>query len=123
MPTIRLGYSSNGELYVQLPQGAQSDSNKLHLYVKIIDNLGGVRVFNLDTAVVVTQNKDLVTSIANEVLNYNPSADLSTLSQFTQDIYSSDTKLAAKSISLLATTLNGDNSNQVKYLNVINYLV
>ena len=82
-----------------------------------------MRVFNLDTAVVVTQNKDLVTSIANEVLNYNPSADLSTLSQFTQDIYGGDTKLATRNIILLATSLNGDNSNQVKYLNVINYLV
>ena len=82
-----------------------------------------MRVFNLDTAVVVTQNKDSVTSIAKEVLNYNPSTDLSTLSQFAQDIYSSDTKLAAKGITLLATTLNRDNSNQVKYLYLINYLV
>ena len=120
---MQLGYNSNGELYVQLPQGASSDSNKLHLYVNIIDNLGGVRVFNLATPVVVTQNKDSVTSIAKEVLNYNPSTDLSTLSQFTQDIYSSDTKLSAKSITLLATTLNGDNSNQVKYFYLINYLV
>jgi hypothetical protein len=119
---MQLGYNSNGELYVQLPQGAQSNSNKLNIYVNIIDNLGGVRVFDLDTPVVVTKNKDLVTTIANEVLNFNPSTDLSTLSQFAQDIYSGDTKLATRNIIILTSTLNGDNSNQVKVYILIMYI-
>lgn len=114
----QLGYNSNGEIYVQLPQGAQSDSNKLYLYVNIIDNSGGIRVFYLDTALVVTQNKNSATSIPNEVLNAGSSTDLSSLFQYASNviIYGGDTKTTTDKVILIATILDGNNTSQVKIL-------
>ena len=119
---IKLGYNTNGEFYIQLPQGASSDSNNIYLFVKIVDNLECVSIFSINSTVVVADNKNSVTSIANEVLNYSVSTDLLKLSTFAQDIYSGDTKFVTKSVILLTTILNKDNSNQVSYqLKIENY--
>ena len=112
MNPIAFSYNSIGELEIELPQGAKSDSYKLYLFVNIIDDLGGTLVYNLNMPVIVESNELLKQSLSSEMLSTNPSTDISISSDFLQQLNSGDVKTVSKNVINMANELNLDSKNQ-----------
>lgn len=85
---------------IQLPQGPQSDSYKLYLFVNIIDDSLGVTVYNISTPVQVNQNQNLASSLLNDVLTNNP------FSSFLNNLQSGNLYVMAKTIIGIACVFN-----------------
>ena len=113
MNPILFNYNSIGKLEIELPQGAKSDSYRLYLLVNIIDDLGGSFVYYLKIPVIVQPNNDLKNSISSEILSSKSSANLSTLSNFMQQLNSGDIKTVSKNVINMATTINLESSQNV----------
>ena len=98
---------------IELPQGAESDSYKLYLFVNIIDDLGGTLVYNLKSPVIVESNEDLKESLSSEILGSDQSNDISTSSEFVQQLNSGDIKTVSKNVINMATAFNLDSAVDV----------
>jgi hypothetical protein len=105
---IAFSYNTNGRLEIELPQGAKSDSYKLYLFINIVDDLGGTLVFNIKNPVIVESNDDLKLSLATEILGSNQYTDISTSSDFVQQLNSGDVKSVSKNVINMATAFNLD---------------
>jgi hypothetical protein len=67
-----LGYNSIGNLTTQLPQGAAYDSNRLYIYVQIIDNENGVTIFNFTNPMFIDPpNSSVYAQNLNDLLSQN----------------------------------------------------
>jgi len=109
---ITFSYNSIGELQIELPQGAKSDSYNLYLIVNIIDDLGGTLVYYLKNPIVVQSNEELKQSLSSEILSTNPSTDISISSDFMQQLNSGDVKTVSKNVINMANELNLDSNSQ-----------
>ena len=97
---IALNYNSDGNLWIQLPQGPDYDGNKLYLFVNIIDDTYGSTVFNIQQPVVVTPNNNLADQLAATITSNDPN------SPFLQDINSGNVNLVAKNVIALTSVFN-----------------
>ena len=97
---IALNYNSNGDLWIQLPQGPDSDGNKIYLFVNIIDDTYGVSVYNLPQPVIVTPNNNLADQLASTITSNDPN------SPFLQDLNSGNVNLVAKNVIALTSVFN-----------------
>lgn len=97
---IALNYNSNGDLWIQLPQGPDSDGNKIYLFVNIIDDTYGVTVYNLTQPVIVTPNNNLASQLAASITTNDPN------SPFLQDLNSGNVNLVAKNVIALTSVFN-----------------
>ena len=96
-----LGYNSNGILTTQLPEGASYDSNKIYLYVQIVDNEGGITVFNFTAPLVVNgpSNANYVQALS----------DLTTKNLYSKpiiDLYSGNTVKTMQDLTVMSNMLN-----------------
>ena len=64
-----------GNVNLQLPPGPISNSFALNLYVNIIDNDGGITVYDIPTPVYVYPDTTLIEEM-NEILNLNSNSTL-----------------------------------------------
>ena len=97
---IALNYNSNGDLYIQLPQGPDYDSYKLYLFVNIIDDTYGVTVYNIVKPVTVMPNVNLANNLAASIASNDPD------SSFLQNINSRNLNLVAKNVIALTSVFN-----------------
>ena len=97
---IALNYNSDGNLWIQLPQGPDYDGNKLYLFVNIIDDTFGSTVFNIQQPVVVIPNNNLADQLAATITSNDPN------SPFLQDINSGNVNLVAKNVIALTSVFN-----------------
>ena len=97
---IALNYNSNGDLWIQLPQGPDSDGNKIYLFVNIIDDTYGVSVYNIPQPVIVTPNNNLADQLAATLTSNDPN------SPFLQDLNSGNVNLVAKNVIALTSVFN-----------------
>lgn len=95
-----MNYNSNGTLTVQLPLGPEYDSYRIYIFVHIIDDGNGRTIYNITKPVKVYPNKNLTTSIMQDILDLEPS------SQFLQELNDKDLQKAAKNIIGLSNSLN-----------------
>lgn len=64
---LGLGSSLTGVLMTQLPNGAPADSNRLYIYVNIIDNDNGVTTFQIATPVQVDPDMGVLNSVIQQL--------------------------------------------------------
>ena len=95
-----MNYNSNGDLYIQLPQGPDYDSYKLYLFVNIIDDTYGVTVYNITQPVTVMPNDNLANNLAASIASNDPN------SPFLQDLNSGNLNLVAKNVIALTSVFN-----------------
>ena len=96
-----LGYNSNGCLNTKLPKGADYDSNKIYLAVKITDDRGGFTVFNLAKPVVVTLNYKYAKDTIDQISSMNTS------SAYLISLFNGNTQESLQTILGLSSILNG----------------
>lgn len=87
-------------MWIQLPQGPDSDGNKIYLFVNIIDDTYGVSVYNLPQPVIVTPNNNLADQLASTITSNDPN------SPFLQDLNSGNVNLVAKNVIALTSVFN-----------------
>ena len=102
---MALNYATNGMIVFQLPAGPSDDDHKIFLYAKIIDNAGGLTVFNLPTPVQVVENKALTDSLMSQILSNSPNSD------FLNKIQTGSLQESSKSILAISTMINMDTSS------------
>jgi len=74
---IGLGLSKNGVLSAKLPQGAFYDSDRLKIYVKIVDNDDGVSYYDIPTPLTVrADNSNLMSQLGNMLNSDDSKSDL-----------------------------------------------
>ena len=75
--------------------------------------MGGTFVYYLKTPVIVQPNDDLKNSLSSEILSSKSSTDISTLSDFMQQLNSGDIKAVSKNVINMATTFNLETNENV----------
>ena len=96
-----LGFNSDGVLNTKLPKGADYDSSKIYLTVKITDDRGGFTVFNLAKPVVVTLNYKYAKDTIDQISNMNVS------SAYLISLFNGNTQESIQTILGLSSLLNG----------------
>lgn len=104
---IMVNFNSNGLLKLLLPEGPASDSYKLKLMIKIIDDLDGMAIYNISTTVAVHPNATLANEIKADILNQNAS------SMFTGVLESSSLQYCAPYIIGFASMINNEALNAI----------
>jgi len=69
---LALSYNADGILAVQLPQGPESDSYHLYVFVNIIDESYGFTTYHIDKPVQVFPNTELVEQLFKTSLTKDP---------------------------------------------------
>jgi hypothetical protein len=60
-------------LTVQLPQGPDSDLNRIYIFVNVIDDQSGTIIYDIPTPVTVLPDNQLATNLANSISTNDPS--------------------------------------------------
>lgn len=111
-----LGTSTSGNLSLQLPEGAYYDSYKTYINVKIIDNDGGVTLFQIATPVVVTPDLSILNSIQTQLTN--PTSYIQSL------LSGGDSQTTLQALLAISSLLNGVSlSDQLAITNIRKYLI
>ncbi len=97
---IVINYNSVGIASIQLPQGPESDSYKIYLFVNIIDDSTGTTVYLISTPVVVTPNDQLTDDLTTMLATNDPS------SQINLELNSGNLNLVAKNVIALTSVFN-----------------
>ena len=87
-------------MWIQLPQGPDSDGNKIYLFVNVIDDTYGVSVYNIPQPIIVTPNNNLADQLAASITTNDPN------SPFLQDLNSGNVNLVAKNVIALTSVFN-----------------
>ncbi len=58
---------------VQLPQGPDSDLNRIYIFVNVIDDQSGTIIYDIPTPVTVLPDNQLATNLANSISTNDPS--------------------------------------------------
>lgn len=58
---------------VQLPQGPDSDLNRIYIFVNVIDDQSGTMIYDIPTPVTVLPDNQLATNLANSISTNDPS--------------------------------------------------
>ena len=95
-----MNYNSNGDLYIQLPQGPDYDAYKLYLFVNIIDDTYGTTVYKIAQPVTVMPNDNLANNLAASIASNDPN------SPFLQNLNSGNLNLVAKNVIALTSVFN-----------------
>ena len=102
---IALNYNSNGVISLQLPQGPDTDSYFVYLFVNVIDDTDGKTVYYLTTPVQVTPNNNLANSLANSIASNDASNPV------VLQLNSGNLNLVSKNVIALATVFNIQSTN------------
>jgi hypothetical protein len=101
-----LTYDTAGTVGFKLPVGLSTDSYKLYLYVKIIDDLNTITIFNIPTSVTVTVDDAYATSMATDLTSGN-SSTLALLQS------ASPASVAAQAQAIASTLSQSNSTSQV----------
>lgn len=96
---ITLGFDSTGRFETLLPDGPGYDSNKIYVFVKIIDDSNGYTIYSLNSVTVFinqTNSMELITEIITQ----------NTESSINRKLYESNSVDSLNSLIALASTLN-----------------
>jgi hypothetical protein len=113
---IALNFNSNGVLSIQLPQGPDTDSYNIYLFVNVIDDSLGTTVYNLPNPVQVKPNENLANELLGDILSNDPR------SPFLSNLQSGNLNTIAKTIIGIASVFNIEqpsNSTAINSTNVI----
>ena len=110
-----MSFNENGYVRVQLPAGPQDDSYKIYLFVRIIDDLGGVTEYKLGSPIVVEPDFVFVTSYLNDML------DNKNTKTFIKQLFTGNLQQTTQNIISYASNLNQINTSNLnnKYDKVI----
>ena len=100
-----LAFNANGQVSLQLPQGATSDAYKLYISVHLIDDMGGTAVYSLVNPIVVAPNAILLASLVAAIMNSDTS------NPFMIALNSGDLNQVVYQVSALAASTNQVESN------------
>ena len=104
---------------VQLPQGLDSDLNRIYIFVNVIDDQSGTIIYDIPTPVTVLPNNQLATDLANSINTNDPTC--SALAA----LKSGNLNLVAKNVIGLTSVFNiqslgNTNSNLTSQINTMN---
>jgi hypothetical protein len=102
---IALNYNSNGVITLQLPQGPDTDSFFIYLFVNVIDDTDGTTVYFFPTPVTVKPNDALASSLANSIASNDANSPL------VLELNSGNLNLVSKNVIALATVFNMQSSS------------
>ena len=106
---ISLGYSLNGILETQLPQGAIYDSNRMYISVEIVDDDNGITYYDLSsTSVTVNSNLTQLGNIMDQILKASSSSDENKV------LFSGNTMQSVQIISSLSSMMSTQNMEDKK---------
>ena len=88
-----------------MPQGPESDSYKIYLFVNVIDDSSGTTTYPISTPVVVTPNDKLADYLATMLATNDPSSQLNVA------LNSGNLNLVAKNVIALTTVFNIQSSS------------
>ena len=88
-----------------MPQGPESDSYKIYLFVNVIDDSSGTTTYPISTPVVVTPNDKLADDLATILATNDPSSQLNVA------LNSGNLNLVAKNVIALTTVFNIQSSS------------
>lgn len=111
---IALNYNSNGKITLQLPQGPDTDSYFIYLFVNIIDDTDGTTVYLLPTPVTVKPNNQLANSLAESISSNDASSPM------VIELNSGNLNLVSKNVISLATVFNIQSSMSLNSNNTLN---
>lgn len=97
---MALSYNADGILAVQLPQGPESDSYKLYIYVNIIDESYGFTTYHVAKPVQVYPNTELVEKLLKTSLTNDPR------NQAVVNLNTGNLKTVASFVTTLTTEIN-----------------
>jgi hypothetical protein len=95
-----LNFNSDGVLNIQLPQGPDTDSYNIYLFVNVIDDSLGTTVYNLPNPVQVKPNENLANELLGDILSNDPR------SPFLSNLQSGNLNTIAKTIIGIASVFN-----------------
>ena len=95
-----MNYNAFGTVSIQLPQGPQSDSYNIYLFVNVIDDSHGTTVYTIPTPVSVVPNNHLANSLAASIANNDPASPVF------QALNSGNLNLVAKNVIALSSVFN-----------------
>ena len=111
---IALNYNNNGAIRLQLPQGPASDSYKISITVKIIDDSNGVQTYNIPGKVQVLPNVAQTQSIMDSMVAVANGVSTS-LNTFMQELASQNVQMTAQNIISFTSVLNDMSKNVIIY--------
>ncbi len=97
---MALSYNTDGILAVQLPQGPESDSYNLYIYVNIIDESYGFTTYHLATPVQVYPNVEMVEKLLKTSMTKDPR------NQAVVNLNTGNLKTVASFVTTLTTEIN-----------------
>lgn len=97
---LNIGNNATGYFYSQLPPGDTSDSNRLYVFVQIIDDSGSMAVYYITAPVIVPLQSSTLINNANDILS------MTSGSYIVSCITSSDISVASSGIIAFWSSLN-----------------
>ena len=102
---IAINFNNMGVLKSQLPQGLESNSFKLFLFVQIIDDSDAITIFDLKNPITVKPRPDYLANVSKQLLD-NPEN-----SSFLKMLKNADLQQSSRNIISISSMLNDQNSN------------
>ena len=90
-------------ILTNLPQGPEYNNYTMLMYVKIIDDMGGVTIYNILDSITVKPNNSDTAAIFNDILISNPK------SSSVKKLFSGDLKKSSQTILSLTSWINSKN--------------
>ena len=112
MNPIALNYNSAGTIRLQFPQGPASDSYKISLIVRIIDDSNAVQTYNVSGQVQVLPNVAQTMEIMESMVAV-ANGDSSSLNTFMQELSSQNLQTTAQNIMSFTSVLNDMSENGI----------
>jgi hypothetical protein len=100
-----LSFNTNGYERVLLPAGPQDDSFNVYIFVRIIDDLGGVTEYKISSPIIVEPNFYVANAYLNDMLNNKNTKT------FIKQLFTGNLQQTAQNVISYATNLNQINKN------------
>ena len=107
MVPIALNFNSAGFLRTKLPPGPDEDSNKVYVFVKVVDDSGGLVEYDITSPIYVYPNHTLTLNLIDNL------ASNLTYSTLMKKLNSGNLQTCSQNILILASTLNSLNYNML----------
>ena len=100
-----MSFNGNGYERVLLPAGPQDDSYKVYIFVRIIDDLGGVTEYKISSPIIVEPNFYVASAYLDDMLNNKNTKT------FIKQLFTGNLQQTSQNVISFATNLNQINTN------------
>ena len=95
-----MSFNTNGYERVLLPAGPQDDSYKVYVFVRVIDDLGGVAEYKISSPIIVEPNFYAANAYLSDMLNNKNTKT------FIKQLFTGNLQQTAQNVISFATNLN-----------------